>query len=83
MTGAKRRARAAHSGVVGARTLREKPMRRAHGEVAMLRERCARPTGGSHDRTARGPAQRTGGTKRRPRSVMMSRYNAANNASII
>jgi hypothetical protein len=26
---------------------------------------CARPTGGSHGRTARGPAQRRGGAKRK------------------
>jgi len=28
---------------------------------------CARPTGGSHGRTVRGPAQRRGGAERRPR----------------
>ena len=28
---------------------------------------CARPTGGSHGRTTRGPAQRGEGAKRRPR----------------
>src|SRR5215203_1082748 len=36
------------------------------GEVAVS-SKCARPTGGSYGRTARGSAQRGGGTKRRPR----------------
>src|SRR5215217_7804450 len=36
--------------------------------VIVLR-RCARPTGGSHARIIRGPAQRSRGVKRRPRCV--------------
>src|SRR5215211_5355278 len=43
------------------------PMREAGatstGDVGMSSRRCARPTGGSHGRTTRGPAQRRGGRK--------------------
>src|SRR5215211_3883114 len=37
------------------------------GDVGMSSRRCARPTGGSHGRTTRGPAQRRGDAKQRPR----------------
>jgi hypothetical protein len=46
--------------------------------------RCARPTGGRHARTTRGPAQRSRGVKRRPRCVSTEvGNNATNNTSII
>jgi small subunit ribosomal protein S6 len=37
------------------------------GRSQALFPECARPTGGSHGRTARGPAQRGEGARRRPR----------------
>ena len=41
-----------------------------HGRVVTVRHvACARPTGDSHGRTTRAPAQRRGGAKRRPRCV--------------
>src|SRR5215217_4694086 len=36
-------------------------MRRAQGTLATCRIKCARPTGDSHGRITRGPAQRTNG----------------------
>src|SRR5687768_7194930 len=40
-------------------------------------KRCARPTGGSHGRTTRGPAQRAAGAKRRAALGTMGRTGAA------
>jgi len=40
---------------------------------------CARPTGGSHGRTIRGPAQRRGGAKLRPRLRGWSRRGGQEN----
>src|SRR5215203_3296254 len=47
--------------------------------LACVTKCCARPTGDSHGIT-RGPTQRRGGAKRRPRCRRMSQYNAANKA---
>src|SRR5829696_2340555 len=46
------------------------PVSRARGGLLDARYiECARPTGGSHGRIIRGPAQRRGDAKRRPRST--------------
>jgi hypothetical protein len=54
-----------------------------HGELQVCFPWCARPTGDSHTRTTRGPAQRFEGAKRRPRCGGWVKNNAANDTSII
>src|SRR5215204_5313650 len=61
----------------------------AAGEARTRREldqcctkRHARPTGGSHGRTTRGPTQRRGGAKRRPRRVRWGENGAARGSII-
>src|SRR5215213_2355319 len=63
------------------------PMREADapstGELQVCFPWCARPTGDSHTRTTRGPAQRFEGAKRRPRCGGWVKNNAASDTSII
>src|SRR5215204_1885152 len=51
-------------GAMGAPTLRENPVHRAHRESGrvVVQRCCARPTGGRHGRTTNAPAQRFNGT---------------------
>jgi hypothetical protein len=62
--------------------MREAGVPRTEEVVTVCTKRRARPTGGGHARTTRGPAQRTGGAKRRPR-IEEGSDDAANDTTII